>query len=216
MGMVNINTCPLNTNGNKCKELFLDSSGDNRSTKIFSVAEIDSGLLLCGASMVTDNTLKKYNVTCVISVSPELPQVPLPNSITRHYTINVRDTIDSNLGEHFDSIADIINQVQEEGGVTLVHCVAGVSRSASLCIAYLIKYKNMTLNEAYWYVHSKRRCIRPNNSFFNQLIDYEEKLTGVSTVKMVYNKGANGVIPDLYESMYLNTTNYTKRFIGTN
>jgi protein-tyrosine phosphatase len=39
--------------------------------------------------------------------------------------------------------------VKEEGGRVLVHCRAGVSRSATLCLAYLISCRGMSLNDAY-------------------------------------------------------------------
>ena len=42
---------------------------------------------------------------------------------------------------YFDSVADKLEDISRVGGKALVHCVAGVSRSASLCIAYLMKYQ---------------------------------------------------------------------------
>lgn len=105
-------------------------------------------------------------------------------------------------------------QVEKEGGKTLVHCLAGVSRSVSLCIGYLMKHKGMTLSEAFHHIHSRRPCIRPNNGFFSQLINYEKQLTGSTTVEMVYNSGAKGLIPDVYEPDYYNTARYISRSHG--
>ncbi len=45
------------------------------------------------------------------------------------------------------------------------HCAAGVSRSASIVIAYYIKEKKMTFQEAYDFVKSKRNKIYPNSGF---------------------------------------------------
>lgn len=56
--------------------------------------------------------------------------------------------------------------------------MAGVSRSASLCIVYLIKYERMSLRQAYHYVKSARPIIRPNVGFWKQMVDYERKLRG--------------------------------------
>jgi protein-tyrosine phosphatase len=44
----------------------------------------------------------------------------------------------------------------------LVHCYAGVSRSASVCIAYLMKKFNWSLEKSLWFIKSKRRFVNPN------------------------------------------------------
>ncbi|XP_073983499.1 dual specificity protein phosphatase 14-like isoform X2 [Rhodnius prolixus] len=185
----------------------------NSSTSIIN--KINPYLLLCGAPMLSNNSLSKLGITCIISASPELPVIPVPSSVKLHHTVNVMDSVESDLSSHFDIVADIIHKVEKEGGKTLVHCLAGVSRSVSLCIGYLIKHKKMTLSEAYHHVHSRRPCIRPNNGFFSQLINYEKQLTGTTTVEMVYNSGAKGLIPDVYEQDYYNTARYISRTHGT-
>lgn len=47
----------------------------------------------------------------------------------------------ASLSPYFDKVADKIQQVTSRGGKVLVHCMAGVSRSSTLCIAYLMKHK---------------------------------------------------------------------------
>jgi len=47
----------------------------------------------------------------------------------------------------------------------LVHCHMGVSRSATVVIAYLMKYFHMTHREAYNFVKKKRSVINPNEGF---------------------------------------------------
>lgn len=64
----------------------------------------------------------------------------------------IEDSPFANLSYYFDRIADKIEEVRRRGGNTLVHCVAGISRSASLCIAYMMKYKRMPLRKAYQHV----------------------------------------------------------------
>lgn len=61
----------------------------------------------------------------------------------------------------------------------------------------------MTLKEAFLHVKKTRPFIRPNNSFFQQLIDYEMKLFKKTTVKMINHKLPNGeikIIPDIFVS----------------
>lgn len=58
----------------------------------------------------------------------------------------------------------------------LVHCYAGVSRSPALVIAYLMATKGWGLEEAYDFVKERRRIIKPNRSFINQLEQWEIEL----------------------------------------
>lgn len=57
----------------------------------------------------------------------------------------------------------------------LVHCAMGRSRSASLVLAYLMIYKNMTVVDAIDQV-LKHRCILPNRGFLKQLRELDIKL----------------------------------------
>eukprot|EP00978_Attheya_sp_CCMP212_P024580 scaffold77469_cov50-Attheya_sp.AAC.5 len=61
------------------------------------------------------------------------------------------------------------------GGSVLVHCQMGISRSSSIVIAYLIRYHQMTLDEAYEYVSRRRPMICPNPGFWHQLGVFEKR-----------------------------------------
>lgn len=55
--------------------------------------------------------------------------------------VQVDDVPSANLAPYFDRVANKLNEVIARGGRVLVHCMAGISRSSTLCIAYLMKYK---------------------------------------------------------------------------
>ena len=65
-------------------------------------------------------------------------------------------------------VADLIHENSLKSGKTIVHCMCGVSRSVSLCIAYLMTYKpslkkigqNMDLYEALDYIKARRPIAR--------------------------------------------------------
>ncbi|KAG8227633.1 hypothetical protein J437_LFUL008710 [Ladona fulva] len=96
--------------------------------------------------------------------------------------------------------------------VPLVHCVAGVSRSAALCLAYLMKYERMSLRKAFVHLRSKRPSVRPNTGFFQQLIAYERRLFGRSSVDMVSIGHDAYLIPDVYEPEYRRTLLFEQRY----
>ena len=52
----------------------------------------------------------------------------------------------------------------------------GISRSATIVIAYLMNRFGMTLSQAYNYVKIKRPEIGPNRHFMRTLIQYEQEL----------------------------------------
>ena len=58
----------------------------------------------------------------------------------------------------------------------LVHCHAGVSRSATVCMAYVMKSLNYDLRSAYDFVKRKRSCVSPNLHFMGQLLEFEKRL----------------------------------------
>jgi len=73
---------------------------------------------------------------------------------------------------YFDEIVTFI----ESNKCVLVHCYAGISRSATAVLAYLMKTRNMQLDMALTFLQSKRHVICPNFSFMGQLKCYETRL----------------------------------------
>ncbi|KAF3695978.1 Dual specificity protein phosphatase 18 [Channa argus] len=140
--------------------------------------------------------VSRCEITCIVNVTETKRSRPLPPGV-EYIHIPVSDTPASPLSDHFDRVADRVQLVADGGGRTLVHCNAGVSRSAALCMAYLVKHRGVTLLDAHRWVKSSRPIVRPNNGFWRQLIRYEMELRGCNSVRMVST--AMGEIPDIYE-----------------
>ncbi|XP_062873937.1 dual specificity protein phosphatase 18 isoform X3 [Trichomycterus rosablanca] len=167
-----------------------------------------SGVRVAGLGQITDylfiasrktaedsSVLIRFKMTCIINATQEFSTTRI--SSAEYMQVPVADSSGALLQEHFDSVSDKIKQIREESGRVLVHCNAGVSRSAALCLAYLIKHCDMSLLDAHRMVKACRPIIRPNSGFWKQLIDYERSLRGFSSVVMV--PSPLGQIPDLYE-----------------
>ena len=64
----------------------------------------------------------------------------------------------------------------------LVHCIAGVSRSATVVIAHLVAARGMSLLDAAGLVKKTRKVVLPNVGFFAALIKLEREVRGESSL----------------------------------
>uniref|UniRef100_A0A8C9FSD5 Dual specificity phosphatase 29 n=1 Tax=Pavo cristatus TaxID=9049 RepID=A0A8C9FSD5_PAVCR len=97
------------------------------------------------------------------------------------------------LSQFFYSASKFIdNALQDERSKegVLVHCAMGRSRSATLVLAYLMIYKNMTVVDAIEQV-SRHRCILPNRGFLKQLreLDIALALKNIKIISSVVRMG---------------------------
>lgn len=69
-----------------------------------------------------------------------------------------------------------VEEARSNNKVVLVHCMAGISRSVTITIAYLMKFHRMSTTRAYQYLKDMRPAISPNLNFMGQLIEFERSL----------------------------------------
>jgi len=93
----------------------------------------------------------------------------------KYIGINVLDIPQARISAHFHECANFMDKAIGEGGRVIVHCYMGLSRSATIAIAYLMIKKQMSAEEALRTVR-RHREIRPNDGFLRQLLALEAKL----------------------------------------
>ena len=150
-------------------------------------SELTDQLYLAACRAVTSKCLLDLGITSIVNATLELPTVAYQKQET--IQIAVEDRVSSKLNIYFDLIADKIQQVHLGGGKILIYCRAGQSRSATLCIAYFMKYHDMTYDEAFQYVRGRRPIIHPNVGFISQLREYEKRLKTTSSKNNLNQKG---------------------------
>ena len=89
-----------------------------------------------------------------------------------YLNIRVYDDEATELLKHWDRTYKYIRHALESGSKVLVHCKMGVSRSASVVVAYAMKARHWDLPQALRHVKERRACVKPNTSFMHQLEIY--------------------------------------------
>lgn len=116
---------------------------------------------------------QNFNVTKVLTIMSDEFELPKEVKETvEHKYLKLNDTSSDDISCFFDEAIEFMGSE----GVTLVHCRAGISRSSTLVMAYLIREKRWTLNEAFTFTKSKRSCVAPNFGFLGQLQILQDQL----------------------------------------
>ncbi|CAG9980799.1 unnamed protein product [Clonostachys byssicola] len=82
------------------------------------------------------------------------------------------------LTSEFARCLDFIERGKRSGKATLVHCRVGVSRSATICIAEVMREMKVPFAQAYCFVRARRLnvIIQPHLRFAYELLKWEESL----------------------------------------
>nr|CCD15809.1 unnamed protein product [Trypanosoma congolense IL3000] len=94
----------------------------------------------------------------------------------RHHTLPVDDVPDENIRSVFDEAFEFIDKARDNGKNVLVHCFAGVSRSATIVVAYMMSRHGYSLDEALELMKNARPEAQPNEGFMNTLRQYDIEL----------------------------------------
>lgn len=138
------------------------------------MALVLSGLYMGSQDAAEDtDILHKHSITHVLSLG--VKPIILDETLTHMY-VQLLDLPESNLISSLDQCFTFIDNAIQTGGCVFVHCNAGISRSASVVIAYLMKKQGMRYQQAFLYLKEKRTTISPNPGFAQQLKDYEKML----------------------------------------
>mmetsp|Transcript_29043 Transcript_29043/g.81251 ORF Transcript_29043/g.81251 Transcript_29043/m.81251 type:complete len:217 (+) Transcript_29043:179-829(+) len=88
------------------------------------------------------------------------------------YFIREMDTHSTNLSQYFVKTTKFIHEARKKGGNVYVHCSAGISRSSTITLAYMMTFYDRPLDELLPRLEHRRSCVNPNHGFMRQLLEW--------------------------------------------
>jgi len=151
------------------------------------IYKIMDGLYISGIEGAKDYmTLQKERVTHILNmVGPSVYDHPLSGGREKSYfpqlfkykIITADDNPEQDLMRYFPETSLFIHEGRMSGGI-LVHCYAGVSRSASVIMAYMIDTLKLDAATAFEVLKRGRPQAYPNEGFQKQIKQYEAMHVG--------------------------------------
>ena len=118
--------------------------------------------------------LRANDITHIVNAGVNITNV-FPKQIV-YLNVEILDLPDTDITVKFAPVHAFICDALKAGGSVLIHCNAGVSRSATLALSYMMRFHRLKLAEALTQVRSIRPSVRPNDGFYEQLEAYERAL----------------------------------------
>ncbi|KAJ6232259.1 dual specificity protein phosphatase -related [Anaeramoeba flamelloides] len=155
-----------------------------------AIDKIDEGLYL-GNKVGSSHKefLEENGITHILNVCYE------PCKFEKDYTylhIPYYDSPHAFMLENFQKFYAFISEaLSEKNNNVFVHCAAGVSRSGTVVVSYLMKSRNWGFETAFNYVKTKRSVVQPKVFFQRQLNlwkDLNYELEGTTSHHKVYDQ----------------------------
>jgi len=156
---------------------------------IFTCNKVITGLFISGIHEASDSLcLKNLGITHILCLT-EFIKVKIPGITYLH--LPVMDTETQDMIAIFDETFEFIDQARLSSGNVLVHCMAGISRSATVVTAYLMRKFGFSMGDSLEMVQKARPIVCPNGMFRFQLQLYEDmgyKVSGSSKAHRLYRQ----------------------------
>lgn len=125
--------------------------------------------------------LKKNNIEVVFNCTKDLPHYHESNKKIKYIRLAVNDSLMNKdymiMTDALIVLVPILENYVKNKKPVLIHCFAGMQRSACLLCAYLIKTMKMKLHEAIFFIQLKRNiAFTPQVNFIDSLLIYQNYL----------------------------------------
>jgi hypothetical protein len=89
--------------------------------------------------------------------------------------LHALDNSEQNISQYFDKAFEFLDRMEKEKKTCIIHCHAGINRSATILLAYFIKKMQIKLYDGYEFLNLIRPGIIYNIGFRKQLINFASK-----------------------------------------
>lgn len=150
-------------------------------SKIISYANGAKLFLTCHAT--AKRVSEKWDGTHPLFVL-SLVSSPCTTKATEHCVYVLDDSPSTRIINIFPKCGQILDRwLSQPNATVIVHCYAGISRSSSTVISYLMCKHKISLSSTFRYVQKKRPVVNPNTGFMEQLQLWDQGIT-----EMVYHR----------------------------
>jgi protein-tyrosine phosphatase len=116
--------------------------------------------------------VEEYKIDLVIGLFPPL-DIVVPETIFRiEFSLTDRPQDKEKMRDVLDETNEIIHNTLQRGQNVFVHCFAGISRSSTVVLDYLLTYENLQMKrfqDALAYLRTFRPQVNPNIGFVELL-----------------------------------------------
>lgn len=133
---------------------------------------VTAGLYLGSTEGAALEYVKRDKTTHVLTVAHNSIPEKLPQC--EYKLISCLDCPTEMIIKYFQESFEFIGNALKGGGSVFVHCGRGISRSATIVMAYLMQTRNLNVSGAFGLVSQKRPCVYPNIGFQLQLHLFEK------------------------------------------
>ena len=118
--------------------------------------------------------LQNFKITHIVCCAKGIKNF-FPDNF-KYLNLDIIDSQTDNIKKYFEEANLFIDEAIKNQGNVLVHCHAGISRSSTIIIAYIMKSQKMNLDKILDLMRSKREKVKPNDGFIEQLKEYQKEL----------------------------------------
>lgn len=153
-------------------------------TSTGNINEVIPNLYLGNMWSTDPNILNQYGIDCVLNVSDHRNDMNKGRyKLHSQLVINIDDTPSASekmlkevLPKTMRYLDSFIHPEAPSNKKVLVHCAAGISRSATVILAWLMKTYGMNRDKSIQFLQSRRSIIHPNDGFMKILGQWEKYL----------------------------------------